>query len=43
MGLGNFQSLNYQSPGAGSVIKYYGSPESGKANAILEVNPHFPR
>jgi RHS repeat-associated protein len=42
MGLGSFQATNYMSPGAGgTAIKYYG--ESGKTNAVLQVNIQFPR
>lgn len=44
MGLGSFQALNYQSPGAArTAIKYYGDSSTGKLNAVLQVNLNFPR
>jgi RHS repeat-associated protein len=45
MGLGSVQATNYQTNnnGMGRVLKYFGDPSTGKTNAILEVNPAFPR
>jgi RHS repeat-associated protein len=45
MGLSNVQAKNYQTNNIElkRALKYFGDPSTGKTNAILEINPNFPR